>query len=247
MILYGKPVADALREKYAERIEAMAWRRTLTVIADGTEDPQYLAAIQREAERWQVRLMCADSLLQAARMGAYTVVDVRKPPVGDAFGCFFAVDGQNDTGRVKAYVGEMCEYTPCTADAIMRILDFYEIPLEGRNAVIIGRSDRVGKPVAMLMLARNSTITVCHSHTPRMELNAAISRAGIIVCASGYKGLLDHWMQSRYMDSLQTVVNVGGDYDEESVWHKTSKINLVPYRGGVGPVTAAVLMSHVLM
>lgn len=49
------------------------------------------------------------------------------------------------------------------------------------------------------------------------------------------------------MDSLQTVVNVGGDYDEESVWHKTSKINLVPYRGGVGPVTAAVLMSHVLM
>lgn len=106
---------------------------------------------------------------------------------------------------------------------------------------------RMDKPTPMLLLARDATVTVCHSHTPRMELNAAISRAGIIVCASGYKGLLDHWMQSRYMDSLQTVVNVGGDYDEESVWHKTSKINLVPYRGGVGPVTAAVLMSHVLM
>ena len=246
MILYGKPVADALREQYAERIEKMAWRRTLTVIKDDTSDKGYLAAIQREAERWKINLLYAEGLVQAIKMGASRVIDVRKRPGRTMFG-LCCVDGQCDYGKVSAYGGKMNEKTSCTAEAIMCILDFYEIPLEGRNAVIIGRSDRVGKPVAMLMLARNSTITVCHSHTPRMELNAAISRAGIIVCASGYKGLLDHWMQSRYMDSLQTVVNVGGDYDEESVWHKTSKINLVPYRGGVGPVTAAVLMSHVLM
>lgn len=250
MILYGKPVADALREQCAEWIEESArkthGKRTLTVIKDDTSDKGYLEAIQREAERWKINLLYAEGLLEAKKMGANRVIDVRKP-ANIIISGFCSVDGQNDRGRETVYAGRMSNEIPCTAEAIIRILDFYEIPLEGRNAVIIGRSDRVGKPVAMLMLARNSTITVCHSHTPRMELNAAISRAGIIVCASGYKGLLDHWMQSRYMDSLQTVVNVGGDYDEESVWHKTSKINLVPYRGGVGPVTAAVLMSHVLM
>lgn len=86
MILYGKPVADALREQYAEWIEAMAWKRILTVIKDDTSDKGYLAAIQREAERWQVRLVYAESLLQARRMGTFTVLDVRKPPASDAFG-----------------------------------------------------------------------------------------------------------------------------------------------------------------
>lgn len=245
MILYGKPVADALREKHAERIEAMAWKRTLTVIRDETEDKRYLAAIKREAERWKVNLAGATSAIDAAQKGAHHVIDIRREP--QPMMGFAAVDGQDIWGQLQAYRGVLCESTACTAEAIIRMLDYYNIPIAGKHAVVIGRSDRVGKPTAMLLLARDATVTVCHSHTPRMEMNAAISRAGIIVCASGYKGLLDHWMQSRYMDSLQTVVNVGGDYDEESVWHKTSKINLVPYRGGVGPVTAAVLMSHVLM
>lgn len=174
MILYGKPVADALREQYAERIEAMAWKRTLTVIRDETEDKRYLAAIQREAERWQVRLVYAESLLQAGRMGAFTVLDVRKPPASDAFG-FYAVDGQNDAGRVKAYVGEMCEYTPCTAEAIIRMLDYYNIPIAGRHAVVIGRSERVGKPTAMLLLARDATVTVCHSKTRKDKLTELVA------------------------------------------------------------------------
>lgn len=245
MILYGKPVADALREKYAERIEAMAWKRTLTVIKDETSDKGYLAAIQREAEKWKVHVVYAASAINATKKGAHHVIDIRREL--QPLDSFIAVDGQDYWGQLQAYRGVLCESTACTAEAIIRMLDYYNIPIAGKHAVVIGRSDRVGKPTAMLLLARDATVTVCHSHTPRMELNAAISRAGIIVCASGYKGLLDHWMQSRYMDSLQTVVNVGGDYDEESVWHKTSKINLVPYRGGVGPVTAAVLMSHVLM
>lgn len=250
MILYGKPVADALREQCAERIEENARRtrgkRTLTVIKDDTSDKGYLAAIQRAAERWKIDLMYADGLVQAAKMGASRVIDVRKRPERTMFG-LYGVDGQGDYGRVSAYDGEMNEETSCTAEAIIRILDFYEIPLEGRNAVIIGRSDRVGKPVAMLMLARNSTITVCHSHTPKMELNAAISMADIIVCASGQKELLDYWTQVRYLDNRQTIINVGGDYSEKSLWAETSNVNLCPFRGGVGPVTAAVLMSHVLM
>lgn len=252
MILSGKPVADALRLKYAKQIDKLAWKRTLTVWVDEDSDQSYLKAIQKAAKEWKINVEVDDSPEPADMRDGIAccipkdIIDISGKKKVELGMCGNFVDGQDMISDIWAYRGECKKNTPCTAEAIMRILDFYEIPLEGRNAVIIGRSDRVGKPVAMLMLARNNTITVCHSHTPRMELNAAISRAGIIVCASGYKDLLDHWMQSRYMDSLQTVVNVGGDYDEESVWHKTSKINLVPYRGGVGPVTAAVLMSHVL-
>lgn len=99
MILYGKPVADALREQYAERIEAMAWKRTLTVIKDETSDKGYLAAIQREAERWKVNLMGATSAIDAAQKGAHHVIDIRREP--QPMMGFAAVDGQDIWGSCK--------------------------------------------------------------------------------------------------------------------------------------------------
>lgn len=237
MILYGKPVADALREQYAERIEAMAWKRTLTVIKDDTSDKGYLAAIKREAERWKVNLLYAEGLVQAAKMGASRVIDVRKRPERTMFG-FYGVDGQGDYGRVSAYDGEINEETSCTAEAIIRMLDYYNIPIAGKHAVVIGRSDRVGKPTAMLLLARDATVTVCHSKTDKAKLIEQVANADIVVCASGQKGLID-WT---CVPDGCTVINVGGDYDE-----RDKRLNLIPFKGGVGPVTTVVLMSHVLM
>ena len=241
MILYGKPVADALREQYAERIEENARRthgkRTLTVIKDDTSDKGYLAAIQKEAERWKVNLLYAEGLVQAAKMGASRVIDVRKRPERTMFG-FYGVDGQGDYGRVSAYDGEMNEETSCTAEAIIRMLDYYDIPIAGKHAVVIGRSERVGKPTAMLLLARDATVTVCHSKTDKDDLLELVAGADIVVCASGQKGLID-WT---CVPDGCTVINVGGDYDECD-----KRLNLIPFKGGVGPVTTAVLMSHVLM
>ena len=238
MTLYGKPLADALREQYAERIEAMAWKRTLTVIKDETSDKGYLAAIQREAERWHVRLMYAESLLQAERMGEFRMMDVRKLPATDMCG-FYGMDGQSSIGREKAYIGEMSAETPCTAEAIIRMLDYYNIPIAGKHAVVIGRSERVGKPTAMLLLARDATVTVCHSKTDKTKLIEQVGNADIVVCASGQKGLID-WT---CVPHGCTVINVGGDY----IGEHDECINLIPFKGGVGPVTTAVLMSHVLM
>ena len=242
MILYGKPVADALREQYAERIEENARRthgkRTLTVIEDDTSDKGYLAAIQKEAERWKVNLMYAEGLVQAAKMGASRVIDARKRPERTMFG-FYGVDGQGDYGRVSAYDGEMNEETPCTAEAIIRMLDYYNIPIAGRHAVVIGRSDRVGKPTAMLLLARDATVTVCHSRTSRGIIHNLVVGADIVVCASGQKRLLDR----ECIPFGCTVINVGGDY----IGEHDECINLIPFKGGIGPVTTAVLMSHVLM
>lgn len=238
MILYGKPVADALREQYAERIDAMAWKRTLTVIKDDTSDKGYLAAIQREAERWKINVQCSDRM-----DGVYAdkyVIDICKLPMDV---CTQAVDGQNVWGRASTYAGYICEDTPCTAEAIIRMLDYYNIPISGKHAVVIGRSERVGKPTAMLLLARDATVTVCHRKTDRGNLIKMVAGADIVVCASGQKGLID-WT---WVHRGCTVINVGGDYVGDGYEEYDPGINLIPFKGGVGPVTTAVLMSHVLM
>lgn len=233
MILYGKPVSDALREQYAERIEAMAWKRTLTVKIDGTEDQTYLSAIINEARKWKVKLRYANCTKYTVT--AEHAIDLCKDPVDVGIP---SVDGQSAFGRIETYRGNLCSDTPCTAEAIIRMLDYYNIPIAGRHAVVIGRSERVGKPTAMLLLARDATVTVCHSKTDKAKLIEQVGNADIVVCASGQKGLLD-WT---CVPHGCTVINVGGDYDECD-----KRLNLIPFKGGVGPVTTAVLMSHVLM
>ncbi len=240
MILYGKPVSDALREQYAERIDENArktrGKRTLTVIKDDTSDKGYLAAIQREAEKWKAHVVYAASAIDAAQKGAHHVIDIRREP--QPMISFVAVDGQDNWGQLQAYRGVLCESTACTAEAIIRMLDYYNIPIAGKHAVVIGRSERVGKPTAMLLLARDATVTVCHSKTDKGNLLKLVAGADIVVCASGQKGLIDWTWVTRGC----TVINVGGDYDECD-----ERLNLIPFKGGVGPVTTAVLMSHVLM
>lgn len=238
MILYGKPVADALREQYAELIEVMAWRRTLTVKIDGTEDQTYLSAIIKEARKWEVKLAYANCTEYAVT--AEHTIDLCKDPVDVGLP---SVDGQSAFGRHETYRGNLCSDTPCTAEAIIRMLDYYNIPIAGKHAVVIGRSERVGKPTAMLLLARDATVTVCHSKTDKGNLLKLVAGADIVVCASGQKGLLD-WT---CVPHGCTVINVGGDYVSDGYEENDPGINLIPFKGGVGPVTTAVLMSHVLM
>lgn len=238
MILYGKPVADALRKQYAERIEKMAWRRTLAVKIDGTEDQTYLSAIIKEARKWKVKLVYVNCTEYAVT--AEHTIDLCKDPVDVGLP---SVDGQSAFGRHETYCGKLCSDTPCTAEAIIRMLDYYDIPIAGKHAVVIGRSERVGKPTAMLLLARDATVTVCHSKTDKAKLMGQVGNADIVVCASGQKDLLDWTCVRRGC----TIINVGGDYDTDGYDEYDAGLNLIPFKGGVGPVTTAVLMSHVLM
>lgn len=238
MILYGKPVADALRKQYAEQIDENAWQQTLTVLVDGFEDPQYLAAIRKEAERWKINVQCSDCMMDACSETHVINICACAAEVGAS-----SVDGQSVWGRASAYRGRLYKDTPCTAEAIIRMLDYYDIPIAGKHAVVIGRSERVGKPTAMLLLARDATVTVCHSKTDKGNLLKLVAGADIVVCASGQKGLLD-WT---WVPRGCTVINVGGDYVCDGYDEYDPGINLIPFKGGVGPVTTAVLMSHVLM
>lgn len=240
MILYGKPVADALREQYAERIEKMARWRRLDIIIDGTEDKNFLSAIEAEAAKWKVKLAYENDPV-GKNFGSDRIIDVRKKPDNNVG--IYTVDGQSAYGKYKVYCGQTCDDTSCTAEAIIRMLDYYDIPIAGKHAVVIGRSERVGKPTAMLLLARDATVTVCHSKTDKVKLIEQVGNAYIVVCASGQKGLLDWTCVRRGC----TVINVGGDYVSDGYDEYDARLNLIPFKGGVGPVTTAVLMSHVLM
>ena len=133
-------------------------------------------------------------------------------------------------------------YATATPVAIIDILDYYRLPIEGRHAVVIGRSPILGRPVAMMLLQRNATVTICHSHT--VNLPAVVQTADIVVAALGKP----RFVQGEWLKPLAVVVDAGynpgniGDVDFASCAPLASAITPVP--GGVGPVTIANLIRN---
>ena len=156
------------------------------------------------------------------------------------------VDGVTKGSLVSVFTGKGSGYAPCTAQACIEILDFYGIEPKGKDCVVIGRSLVVGKPLAMLLLNRNSTVTVCHTKTG--DLPSKVRRADIVFAAAGRGKMID----SGYLCGGQTVIDVGinfdengkmcGDVDFESAEGTVAAITPVP--GGVGSVTTSVLLLH---
>lgn len=140
-------------------------------------------------------------------------------------------------------------FAPCTAEAVLEMLDFYGIALDGADVAVVGRSLVIGKPVAALLCTRNATVTMCHTHTG--DLASVCRRADVIVAAAGHAKTVG-------LDCArdgQTIIDVGinwddenqrlvGDVDFDAVEPVVSKISPVPR--GVGSVTTAVLAKHVV-
>lgn len=155
------------------------------------------------------------------------------------------VDGFHPMNMGKLFVGQPDKY-PCTPYGILMLLKENDIPIEGKHAVIIGRSNIVGKPMAQLLLDENATITIAHSKTP--DLKAVAREADILVVAIGRGEMIT----SDYVKPGAVVVDVGmnrnvdgklvGDVDFEDVLPVASYITPVP--GGVGPMTITMLMEQ---
>ena len=155
------------------------------------------------------------------------------------------VDGLTRYNVGKMFSGEKPYVYPCTPKGIIAILDEYGIELEGKKAVVVGRSTLVGKPVAQMLLDRNATVTLCHSKTN--NLSEITKTADILVSAVGKKIITSDMVKSGAV-----VVDVGisktvdgqltGDVDFENVSQTASYISPVP--GGVGPMTIASLMTN---
>ena len=156
------------------------------------------------------------------------------------------VDGFHPVNVGKLVVGNAL-LTPCTPTGIIKLLDYYEIDISGKHAVVLGRSNIVGKPVSMLLLQRNATITICHSRTKKLE---EITRsADILVAAIGRANFVTENMVSKGTIVIDVGINrvdgkLTGDINFETVSKKASYITPVP--GGVGPMTIALLMENTL-
>jgi methylenetetrahydrofolate dehydrogenase (NADP+)/methenyltetrahydrofolate cyclohydrolase len=164
-----------------------------------------------------------------------------------------AIDPRKDVDGLHPYnVGHLFSGDPlfgsCTPSGIMELLDRYGIPIEGREAVIVGRSLLVGKPLALMLLARHATVTICHTRT--RHLGEVTGRAEILVAAAGSPGMI----KAPMVRDQAVVIDVGtsrlpdgrlsGDVAFSEVAPKASYITPVP--GGVGPMTIAMLLKNTL-
>ena len=157
------------------------------------------------------------------------------------------VDGFNpiNVGRISL---EMNGYVPCTALGIMQLLKYYNISVKGKHAVVVGRSNIVGKPIARMLLQEDATVTICHSKT--VNLKTYTKTADILIVAVGKEKLI----QADMIKDNVIVIDVGinftkegkivGDVDFENVKKKCSYITKVP--GGVGPMTVVMLAKNTI-
>ena len=157
------------------------------------------------------------------------------------------VDGFNPVNVGKLTLGQK-GFVSCTPFGVIKMLEEYNIDIEGKNAVVLGRSNIVGKPMSQCLLNKNATVTICHSKTK--NINDITKNADIIVAAIGKKEFVKGDMVKEGAVVIDVGINRGedgklkGDVDFEEVSKKASYITPVP--GGVGPMTIAMLMTNVV-
>ncbi len=270
LLLSGKPLAKTIQQKAhdeARGLEADGLHPTLAVVV-ATDDGSthwYVRSIERAAERAGISCRIVDlghdatgEVVVAALKDLSAdpsvngiILQTPLPPgvVTDELVGHIApekdIDGANPLSLGRLAVGQP-SFAPATARAVIEILDHFDIPLAGRNVVVIGRSAVVGKPLSLLLLERDAAITVCHSKSGPLEKYT--KTADVVVVAAGRTGLLN----GDHVSSGAVVIDVGtnvlpdgslvGDVDEASVRGVAAALTPVP--GGVGSVTTSLLLLH---
>ena len=158
------------------------------------------------------------------------------------------VDGIGDVSMAKIYRGDTSGFAPCTAKACIEILKHFDVEIKGKKAVVIGRSMVIGKPVAMMLLNENATVTICHSKSEKLSkiiaeneiVISAVGRANTVTaeCTCGNQKIIDVGINVHESGKMV------GDVDFENVFGEVYGITPVP--GGVGAVTTSILMDHVV-
>jgi methylenetetrahydrofolate dehydrogenase (NADP+)/methenyltetrahydrofolate cyclohydrolase len=269
-LLLGGPIAAEIRLAVAEDVEAYRARAGhapgLAVVIVGRDAPSmvYLQQILRSCEKVGIEGRLVEIEGEATeRLVTDVIADLNADPtvngiivqmplppsirlraVVDAIDPAKDIDGIHplNAGLLRlGYDG----FLPATAHAAVEILRRSGIEIEGRRAVVVGRSAVVGMPAAFLLVRENATVTVCHSRT--RDLKHHVKDAEILVVAAGHPGLITGPMLRRGVVVVDVGINVVGDtlvgdVDFESVRHVASAITPVP--GGVGPLTNALLLAH---
>ena len=274
-LLKGKPVADLICEKVQAEAEELLDKGvypTLGILRVGhnESDIAYEASAEKKAKSLGMNV---EKYIMEANSTESDVLDVlevmnednnihgilmfRPLPKGidenhviNRINPAKDVDGISFESVGGLFTGEKNGFPPCTAEAAIAILDHYGIEVSGKKVVVIGRSLVIGKPVAMMLLDRNATVTICHSKTKPEDLKALCKDADIVITAAGKIGTVTE----EHVNGKQVIVDVGinfnedgkmcGDADFESLEGKVEAITPVP--GGVGSVTTALLLYHTI-
>ncbi len=264
-ILDGKNLRDKIFEKLKIKIEKMSLKPTLAVVlvGDNPASQIYVCNKKKTAEKLGINSVVIeypnnvseDELLEKIQElnndKNVTAILVQLPlpehidkfKVIDSISPKKDVDGLTPYNLGKLFAGEEPYVYPCTPKGILLLLDEYNIDIDGKHVVVVGRSNLVGKPVSQMLLKRNATVTMCHSHSK--NLSEITKTADIVVSAVGKNVIGEKMLKSNCV-----VIDVGiykdengkvrGDVDFENVSKIAAYISPVP--GGVGPMTIASLM-----
>jgi methylenetetrahydrofolate dehydrogenase (NADP+)/methenyltetrahydrofolate cyclohydrolase len=269
-VLSGKQLATLIQQRAGEEVRALenSGRHPVLAVVVATDDEStlwYVRSIERAAERLGIGCRIVDLGPEATEQVLASVLGdlstepsvngiiLQTPlPVGvkaDSLVGLIApekdIDGANPLSLGRLAVGQPA-FAPATAQAVVELLDHFDVPVAGRNVAVVGRSAVVGKPLALLLLERDATVTICHSRSGPLERYTL--SADVVVVAAGRTGLL----KGSHISPETVVVDVGtnvlpdgslvGDVDEASVTGIAAGLTPVP--GGVGSVTTALLLLH---
>lgn len=269
--LSGRALATALRTETTERaaeLTALGTTPHLAVVSATADKSSawYVRSIARAAEkaglscsvvdlgpdatpatiRDRLRALSADPTVHGIILQTPLPAGARLDDLASAIAPVKDVDGANPLSLGRLAAG-LPAFAPATAEAVIALLDHHGITLEGRHAVVVGRSTVVGKPAAHLLLDRNATVTVCHSRTH--DLAAVTRTADVLVAAVGRPRLIT----AAHVHAGTVIIDVGtnptedgalvGDVDPAVARHAAA---LTPVPGGVGPVTTALLLQHTI-
>lgn len=271
-VLSGSVVAKEIRAEVTSAAERLtAERRTphlaVVLATDDESTAAYVRSISAAARKCgiacnvvdlgpnatSIRIRSELEALSSDPMVHGIILQTPLPPNTDFDTLASAIDPAKDVDGANPLslgllAARLPAFAPATAEAVMVLLDHYEIPLSGANAVVVGRSTVVGKPAALLLVNRDATVTICHRRTA--DLAAHTQGADVIVVAAGQPGLLT----GKHVGSQAVVIDVGtnvdddgnliGDVDFASVDGVAAALTPVP--GGVGPVTTALLLQHTI-
>jgi methylenetetrahydrofolate dehydrogenase (NADP+)/methenyltetrahydrofolate cyclohydrolase len=272
-ILKGLPVIEAMNEASAARVAALkesgispqlaivrvgeredeiSYERGATKRCDGigiaVRHVRLDESVSQELLIAEIENLNTDDTVHGVLILRPLPAHIDDDAVRNALSAAKDIDGITDGSVAGVFTGNDRGVAPCTPQACVEILDHYGCELKGSKVAVVGRSLVVGKPVAMMLLARHATVTICHSRTA--DLPAVCRQADVIIACVGKARLLD----ASYLSPGQTVVDVGinvsedgtlvGDVDFEAAEGIVAAVTPVP--GGVGTVTTSVLAKHVV-
>ena len=276
-LLLGAPVAAEIRatvrDDVAGFVERHGYAPTLAIVLVGRDAPSavYLRQILKACEAagiggrlveiasdgadgadLEARITDAIQALNDDPVVAGIIVQMPLPATVRLRAVIDAIDPTKDIDGIHPLNAGLLRlgyegFLPATAHAAIEILHRYDIPIVGREAVVVGRSNVVGMPAAFMLVREHATVTVCHSRT--VDLAAHVGRAEILVVAAGRPGLITGPMLRPGAVVVDVGINVVdgaivGDVDTASAMPVASAITPVP--GGVGPVTNALLLTHLV-